>query len=178
MSANFDYTYQIAKGNASDPNAVFWDAQANRESEKRMVPLDWDQRHTINGTIIIGNPKIWSVSLIGRYGSGFPYTPSYQNVQIAYENSERRPPQYNFDLRTHVNMRSFGFKYSLFLKVYNLFDRKNEVNVYSDTGRAGYTLQALHVGTIRGVNTKEDWFNLPYFYSAPRQLIVGFSMGF
>ena len=179
IGASVDYTYQIAKGNASDPNAVFWDAKANRESEKRVVPLDWDQRHTINGTVIIGEPKIWSLSIIGRYGSGFPYTPSYENVQIAYENSERKPPQYNFDLRAHVSLKTVGFRYSVFLKIYNLLDRKNEVNVYSDTGRAGYTLAvARHVGTIRGINTVEEWFNRPNFYSEPRRVIVGFSMGF
>lgn len=48
--ARLDYTYQIAEGNASDPRSVFFDNQSQppRESEKQLIPLDWDQRSTFN----------------------------------------------------------------------------------------------------------------------------------
>ena len=51
VSLSFDYTYQVAKGNSSDPLSVLFDAISNRESEKKLVPLDWDQTHTINLSI-------------------------------------------------------------------------------------------------------------------------------
>src|SRR5690606_4742361 len=43
IAATIDYTYQVAKGNASDPNAEFNKAQANPpiEENKQLVPLDW-----------------------------------------------------------------------------------------------------------------------------------------
>jgi len=177
LSASLDYTYQIAKGNASDPNAVFWDALANRELEKFFVPLDWDQTHTLNGAVTIGYSQQWGISLIGRYGTGLPYTPSYEGIRIARENSERKPPQYNVDLRAYYNLKLIGSNFSLFFKVYNLFDRMNEVNVYTDTGRGGYTLIG-DPGKIRGINTLEEYLVRPDFYSSPRHVILGFSAGF
>ena len=175
--ASFDYTYQIAKGTASDPDAAFYDALSNRESEKYFVPLDWDQTHTINGAVTIGYPERWGVSLIGRYGTGFPYTPSYKGIRIATENSEQKPPRYNVDLKTHYNIGIMGMKLSLFLKIYNLFDRKNEVNVYTDTGSAGYTI-IESPGVVRGINTLEEYLIRPDFYSTPRNIILGLSLDF
>ena len=51
FSGNVDYTFSISEGNASDPAAAFYDEQANIEPEKVLVPLDWDQRHTLNATM-------------------------------------------------------------------------------------------------------------------------------
>ncbi len=177
LYASFDYTYQIAKGNASDPNAVFWDAQANREPEKFLVPLDWDQTHTLNASLTIGYPQYWGISFIGRYGSGFPYTPIYQGLRISKENSERKPAQYNLDLRAYRNFKLAGGDFQVFLKVYNLLDRMNEENVYLETGRAGYTI-IENPGTVRGINTLEEYLIRPDFYCAPRQVIIGFSVAF
>jgi hypothetical protein len=71
-----------------------------------------------------------------------------------------------------------GMEYSIFLKVYNLFDRKNEVHVYEDTGRAGYSLRSFYAGDWRNYSTLEDYLNRPDFYSEPRRVILGMSVGF
>ena len=51
VSATIDYTYQVARGNASDPNTAFLDAQTDppNETEKEFVPLDWDRTHQYCG---------------------------------------------------------------------------------------------------------------------------------
>ena len=175
--ASIDYTYQIAEGNSSDPNAVYWDARANREPEKLLLPLDWDQTHTINGAIQLGYTEKWGLSLLGRYGTGFPYTPSYEGIRIARENCERKPARYNIDLRAYYNFKLSDLKLSMFLNIYNLTDRMNELDVYTDTGRAGYSL-IPSPGVIRGVNTLEEYLIRPNFYSAPRYFTVGVSVGF
>ena len=56
FSAKLDYTFQIAEGNASDPYAVYNKNQTNPpiEKSKTVVPLDWDQRHTLNLTVNVG----------------------------------------------------------------------------------------------------------------------------
>ena len=59
FSGNLDYTYSISEGNASDPTAAFYDEQSDIEPEKMLVPLDWDQRHTINGTATYHPTKIF-----------------------------------------------------------------------------------------------------------------------
>ena len=180
LSAAIDYTYQVAEGNASDPDAAFQDVRSvpPRESEIQVVSLDWDQTHTLNISVILSQPGSWGLSILGRMGSGLPYTSSYQGVRTSFENSERKPPQYTFDLRAHKVFKIGGLEYSIFLKVYNLFDLKNEIKIYSDTGRAGYTLAYRYAGMVRGVNTLEEYFNRPDYYSEPRRVILGMSLGF
>jgi len=180
LSASVDYTYQVAEGNASDPDAVFYDRQSDppRESEIQVVPLDWDQTHTLNFVVTLGRPNSWNLSLIGRFGSGLPYTPEVQHLRTSFENSERKPAQYTFDLYAYKEFQWRNLKYSIFLKVYNLFDRKNENQVYLDTGRAGYTLVSRYAGDVQGVNTLEDFLNRPDFYSEPRRVVAGITVGF
>ncbi len=182
IGASVDYTYQIAKGNASDPNTAFLDAQSDppKETEKQMVPLDWDRRHQINATLALGYPGNYMLSLIGRFGSGLPYTPTFQNVQVAVENSGRRPPGYYVDLYAYKGVSLFRMNFALYLKIYNLFDQLNETEVFRDTGRAGYTLEPLYVGGLRprGLNTLEQYFIRPDYYSGPRRIQIGFEVGF
>lgn len=180
FSANIDYTFQIAEGNASDPNAVFLDNQTSppRESEIKVVPLDWDQTHTLNLSLLLSDPGSWGVSLLARMGSGLPYTPSFQGIRTASENSERKPTQLTIDLNADKEFDLFGIKTTLFLKIYNLLDRKNEITVYSDTGKAGETLSSFFAGDWRNYSTQDDFLNRPDFYSEPRRIIFGMSFGF
>jgi outer membrane receptor protein involved in Fe transport len=182
LSANLDYTFQIAEGNASDPNSVFLDQKTDPpiESEKQLVPLDWDRRHQVNLIMAFGNPADYNISFIGKLGSGFPYTPTFQNVRTAVENSERRPTIYTVDVYAYKNFKFGGLNYSLFFRIFNLLDRLNERNVFTDTGRAGTTLQGLQTEgfRVRGVNTEDEFFTRPDFYSAPRQIQAGITVEF
>lgn len=182
FSASLDYTFQIAEGNASDPNSVFLDQQTDPpiESEKQLVPLDWDRRHQLNLTVSVGDPADYNVSFVGKLGSGFPYTPTFRNVRTAVENSERKPPVYTVDVYAYKNLRIGGLDYQFFIRVFNLFDRLNELEVFTDTGRASYTLQGLQTEgfRIRGLNTEEEFFTRPDFYSAPRQVQAGVTIEF
>ncbi|HEX9654392.1 MAG TPA: TonB-dependent receptor [bacterium] len=180
LGATVDYTYQIAHGNASDPNDDFNKAQANPpiEVNKQLVPLDWDRRHSLNFTVTLGTPKNFIASFIGQIGSGLPYTPSLLNQRTGLENSDNRPPFFNVDLYLTKSLSFTGREISVFLKVFNLFDTANERDVFGDTGRAGYTLSSALSPVVRGVNTIEEYFTRPDFYSSPRQVVVGASFGF
>jgi len=181
FGATLDYTYQIAQGNASDPNDDFNKQQATPpiEINKELVPLDWDRRHSLNMTLTAGVPDDITGSLIARLGSGLPYTPSFQNQRTGLENSDTRPTFFNADLYVTKSIRWHAYAFSIFLKVYNLFDTPNEINVFTDTGRAGYTLELTRAQEApRGVNTLQQYFTRPDFYSAPRQVIIGTSVSF
>jgi outer membrane receptor protein involved in Fe transport len=181
FGANLDYTYQVAQGNASDPNDAFNKAQANPpiEANKQLVALNWDRRHSLNFTFTGGIPGDFIVSCIGSLGSGLPYTPSIQNQRTGLENSDTRPAVFNMDLYLTKYFNLFGKKISLFAKVYNLLDTENEIDVFSDTGRAGYTLELTRAQEApRGVNTLEEFFTRPDYYSAPRQIVVGATLTF
>ena len=93
-----------------------------------------------------------------------------------FENSERKPPQYSFDLKAQKEFKILGTVYSVYVKVYNIFDRKNEKLIFSDTGRAGYTIDPPV--SVRGVNTLDDFLTRPDYYSEPRRVIFGVSIGF
>lgn len=173
FSATLDYTFQIARGNASDPNSVFQDNQTNppRESQKQLAPLDWDRRNSLNMTATIGTLNDFTVTFIGKLGTGLPYTPASYNARTGLVNSENKPTVTNVDLYLAKYFSFFGSPVNVFAKVYNLFDTQNELDVFSDTGRAGYTLQ--HDIPRGDVNTVEEYYTRPDFYSAPRQIVLG-----
>lgn len=181
FGTNIDYTYQVAKGNASDPNDEFENAQASPpiESNKQLVSLDWDRTHSLNFTVTVGKPGDFISSFIGKLGSGLPYTPSLQNQRTGLENSDNRPTFFNVDLFVTKYFTISGKNLSAFIKIYNLFDTANETGVFGDTGRAGYTLDLTRAQEApRGVNTLKEYFTRPDFYSAPRQIIFGILYSF
>jgi hypothetical protein len=117
------------------------------------------------------------VGLIGQFQSGLPYTPEIQTKEMTFENSERKPFNYNIDLRISRQFEFLKMKYNLFLKVYNLFDTKNEINVFNDTGRAGYSLISQYIAERRAyVNTLDEWLTRPDYYSEPRKVVIGFDI--
>ena len=180
FGATLDYTYQVAKGNASDPNDAFNKAQANPpiEVNKQFVPLDWDRTHSLNFTITTGIPGDYIISAIGRWGTGLPYTPAIQNQRTGLENSDNKPNIFNVDLYITKYFNVFDQQISIFMKVFNLFDNANELDVFSDTGRAGYSLEVTrNQEPPKGVNTIQEFYVRPDFYSAPRQIVIGASLG-
>ncbi|MCH8010968.1 MAG: TonB-dependent receptor [Candidatus Marinimicrobia bacterium] len=184
VTSFIDYTFQIAAGNASNPEAVFSDASATppRESEIQTVPLDWDQRHTLNLTTTLNDPAgNWGISVIGKLNTGKPYTPTLRaqkGVRASFENSERKPIHVNFDLKGTTNFKVGTYTLSLFLKVYNLFDARNVSTVFSSTGRADFTSDILFAGRVTGVNTLEEWYTRPDYYAEPRRVQMGLNIAF
>ena len=181
FSATLDYSYQDAKGNASDPNDAFDKASANPpiEVNKQLAPLDWDRTHALNFTITAGVIGNYIISSIGRWGTGLPYTPSIQNQRTGLENSDNRPSIFTMDLFITKFFNLLDKQFSIFLKVFNLFDAANELEVFSDSGRAGTTLELTRAQEQpRGVNTLSEFFIRPDFYSAPRQIVLGASLEF
>lgn len=182
FAASLDYTFSVAEGNASDPNSTFYDLQNAREPEKQLIYLDWDQTHTLNGSITISKPRDWSISLVGQFGSGLPYTAQSQGLQgfqqlgTTFENNGRKPFTLDVDLKMSKEIYYKNYYFSLFLKIYNLFDRMNERYVHGDTGRATYT--TLRVPDKPGPNTVEEYLVYPQYFSAPRSIRMGVSVNF
>lgn len=181
FAAKIDYTYQFAEGNASDPYSVYNNNQTDPpiETNKQTVPLDWDQRHTVNASFTVGDPRDWTAGIIASYGSGFPYTRDTRVSQgIRFENDGTRPPTFNVDLRAEKRFALGMFNFNVFLLVYNLFDIKNEVNVNSASGRANVDLFTGFAGTVYGLNTIDQYLNDPTSFSAPRQVRFGVTVDF
>jgi len=188
LGASLDYTLQVAEGNETDVNAFFVDLASGRQSEKIPVYLEWDQTHTINASVSLGQPDDWNVTLVGRLGTGLPYTPQITSKTVYLKtNSNRKPLQTRVDLLADKTFTIENFRLTAFLKVYNLFDTRNERYVYDDTGRATYTLVAgegtakatdILAATIPGVHSADEYFVNPSYYSAPREVRIGASLEF
>ncbi|MFA7289554.1 MAG: TonB-dependent receptor [Melioribacteraceae bacterium] len=181
FSAKIDYTYQVAAGNASDPMTVYNNNSSDPPVEvtKKTVPLNWDQSHTVNLSLTVGDIMDWTASMVFTYGSGMPYSEDPRYSQgVRFENGGRKPSTMNVDLRANKNFRVFGLNVSAFLLVYNLFDIANEYGVYSSTGRATTDLNTKFASPVIGLNTIDQFVKNPTLYSSPRRISVGFNVGF
>ncbi len=181
FSAKLDYTYQIAEGNASDPMTVFYNNTSDPPVEvtKKILPLNWDQTHTLNLSFTVGDPMDWTASMIFSYGSGMPYTEDQRYSQgVRFENGGRKPTTINVDLRANKQFQLFGLDINAFLLVYNLFDTLNEYGVYGSTGRATNDLNIKFASPVIGMNTIEEYIKVPTMYSTPRRISLGINVGF
>ncbi|MBL7024466.1 MAG: TonB-dependent receptor [Candidatus Marinimicrobia bacterium] len=183
---NLEYTFQTAEGSNSNPDAEFLAAQNNSEPTREMTPLDWDQRHTLNGafTTDIAGTRL---TLLGRFGSGYPYTPSYgvssrtgltANTGLA-SNSRRKPYTYEFDLKASRQVKIGRHAIGLTLNVNNLLDTRNATSVHTDTGRPDYSgrLQSI-IDNAYGLNTVREYIQYPTWYTAPREILLGINYSF
>lgn len=182
-SATIDYTFQSAKGNASDPAATRNQLAGGVEPEIQLIRLNWDQTQTVNATFAYASNDDWGFSLIGFYGSGFPYTPTQTfNVSALLTNSELKPSSLGVDLRAYKDFQlGSSLRLSLFTRVYNLFDISNEDNVYNDSGTADFTIEEdlrRKEGNPEIVNSIDEFYRNPTFYSEPRRIEVGASLFF
>lgn len=180
-AASLDYTYQIARASNSDPEAARNAVAGGALPEVQLTPMPWDQRHSINATFSYGAPT-WGFSVISQYGSGTPYTPrATQDITALLTNSEKKPSYFNADARAYKDISFGSTQLTLFLKLYNIFDRLNEWNVYDTTGRAGFTTDQQIVenqNPLQTVNTVDDWFTNMTHYSEPRRIELGVTYSF
>jgi len=181
-TATIDYTLQSAKGNASDPSATRNALLGGAQPEIQLIKLDQDQTHTFNATFSYSSEDNWGFSFIGQYGSGFPYTPTQSlNISALLTNSEIKPSYINVDMRAYKDFQIEMMKLSVFLRVYNLFDIKNQVGVYNDSGTADFTIDEFlrrqqNLPAI--VNTLDEYYRNPTMYSEPRRVEFGTTLFF
>jgi len=161
---------------------------SGRQSEKVPVFLDWDQTHTFNTTVSAGESGNWNATLVGKFGTGLPYTPQITGQQVFLRtNSSRKPSQLSFDLLAEKYFNLSNYRITVFLKVFNLFDTLNERLVYTDTGTASYSLTQNQgaaqetdklAQTIDGVHPASEYFQRPNYYLPPREIRLGVSFQF
>ncbi len=119
LTADLNYTYQTAKGIASDPKQSFFDAAGRNETTIVLNPLNWDLRHTFNAFISYSGNN-WGSSAIVKMNSGYPFTPgSY----IELRNAGRFKGDLFVDLSAFKRFKILGgHQVEVFTKIINLFD--------------------------------------------------------
>jgi hypothetical protein len=189
FSFRADYTFQSAEGTYSDAADAYNDIANNRSPVLALLPLSFDQKHTVNLQCVY-SASDWTVSMVGRYWTGLPYTPAPPEgagtvgssaVTGLVTNSARLPDQKSIDLTINKSIPlTSTVTIQLFVNVYNLLDQRDATSVYADTGTPDYTTTS---GTARlynplRVSTVEDFVNQPSWYTSPRQVQVGLALGF
>ena len=178
FSFDVDYTYQVAEGSNSDPNDAIAARSGAGAPTLRIIPLNWDQTHTLNTSLFVGGGG-WGASAIGRFGTGYPYSPVRREegdrigtLPAVPTNSRRRPTTATVDLYAFREFSLGGATPRVFFQVYNLLDTRNANGVFGDTGQADVT--------FRNVSPADDpgFYIRPDFYSEPRRVQLGLSVGF
>ena len=96
----------------------------------------------------------------------------YQNQRTSFENSERKPYTFNVNLNAKYNFQLIKTRFSLYAQVKNLFDRKNAIQVFTDTGDPTTSLIPTYVPE-QPIHRLSDFLTRPDYYMPPRQVIVG-----
>ena len=128
-------------------------AWAERVERDRVIPFDFDQRHSFN---LVANYRLWDWFDLGvtfRYGSNFPYTPAVGvkprivateggageiqtdasgNVifdvdrgEFVNVNTARKPVYHRLDVRFTAWTTLFGLDASFYLDIINIYNRSN-----------------------------------------------------
>ncbi len=183
VSASLDYTFQIAKGNASDPAASYNLRNSGVQPETQLIPLDWDQRHMVNATVSYTDAAAdFGASAVFRYASGTPYTPTgITNVGTLVYNSQNIPSSFDLDLQFYKDFKIGPSTLSVFLRINNALDVLNPVQVFDDTGQPDWSLdeqRQIQVNPPQKISTVQDYYTRPNYYSEPRRVELGTSITF
>lgn len=176
---NIDYTLQFADGSAFLSGDSFQRQRAGLEDVNTLARLSWDRRHVLNTILTVTPIRNFSATWVGKFNSGRPYTSQRSRITSYLPNNIEQPATFVADLRMFYDLPfSKNFSTQILLQVENLFDAKAPVNVWTDSGTADYTIQQYDAskGSVGGVNTLDDYFFHPEFFTAPRRITLGVSI--
>jgi len=136
---------------------------------KKTVTLQWDQTHTFNFVLTFANPGNWGINFTGNYGSGLPYTPlTARGFRMDEVYSARMPWTLTIDMRATKEFSFWGMNTTLFLDVTNILNRANVNTVWGNSGEPDVSVNW---------DTTLDWVERPNFFSQPRTIELGLSIG-
>ncbi len=194
VNGAINYSYSFASGSASDPekiNLIYASTQIGGEPfafvDRKILPLDWDQRHTLNMILNFSQVQNWNLSLVAYLNSGQPYSPTfiekYDILEQEYTNRAEKPVKWGVDLKFQKHLKFGSISTILFIKIDNLFDTLNENSVYSTSGNASENIRLPEVEALEKERLlQENNFSLneidvrPEWYSSPRKIQIGIEL--
>lgn len=213
VEMNIAYTLQFADGTGSDANSAR--GLTNNRFIRNIFPLSYDERHRIAATLDYRyfsgkkytGPRLFGLDIFANTGlnvlavavSGRPYTKTtfprrYDGVGFAGAfNGARLPWNFTADLRIDKSFRLYGAgdgyspNVNVYVRVQNLFDTRNVINVYSASGSAeddGYLSSQEGRSVLNDLRLEGrdvelflqsyNWRLLnPDFYTLPRRIFLG-----
>ena len=225
LRTELNYTLSDARGTGSSTNSAVSGVENNTNLPTIISPLDFNETH--RGNIFVdyrfadndGGPILENLgaNLLLSFSSGHNFTLSSGSIGqrgpeeggiLANDDPRSRKPAesinasstpYTFevDMKIDKGFGLFGADAQIYLYVYNLFNRKNVINVYSRTGSAeddgfltnpdlssqlvaasdGLTYQRLYEA-INLANRQHYWANEGGdLFGSPRQIRFGIKLG-
>ncbi len=185
VGAFINYTLMFTRGIADNPMQNFTRAGDQADPIPRLIPLNWDQRHSLNMNVRYMT-KNFTTSLIGVFNSGTRYTwtplsESRLSRVNLYPNNSVKPATVNFDLYTYYTIPLKGnLKVKLSLLIQNLLDTRNAEFVNSNTGEANESI-VKEINLITHRSLYNDYYDViynPAAYSTPRYIQFGVGLEF
>ncbi|OAV45570.1 carboxypeptidase regulatory-like domain-containing protein [Lewinella sp. 4G2] len=201
FTVNANYTLQFADGTGS--NSTSQRGLGNRGNLRTLFPLNNDERHRVNLVLdyrLGSGPNVPKVlqnlgaNLQGSAVSGRPYTGTFVPAELSGSgtrgaiNGSRKPATFflNGQVNKDIDFNN-GSRMNIYLRVSNILDRRNVLNVYSVTGSPddpGFLQSSFGRDQIRSVSegtrpldgylASYQWRILnPDFFTLPRRIFVG-----
>jgi outer membrane receptor protein involved in Fe transport len=196
----YDINYSFSKSttNAQPPDRQQQSLQEGDSTALREIRSEIDQPHVFNAALFFrvdDRPPGFrlgrlltnsSLTITERAASGLPYTPIYGFTGFGDVNqgdlfSGRGPATSETDLLATKDFRFANVRYGAVLRVVNLFDQKNCIQVFATTGRcdAGTIDQRrARQGNPVGEDVASTYFDRPEFFGPRRTIYTGLRVTF
>ncbi|MEM9822785.1 MAG: carboxypeptidase regulatory-like domain-containing protein [Bacteroidota bacterium] len=210
LSANINYTLQFADGTGSDARSQ--ETLLARGNIRTLIPLNFDERHRIVSTLDYrftsgskyNGPKWFGKDIFANAGinfqtiavSGRPFTKNEIPLRFGGEqfegaiNGARKPWTFTINMRvdkdfTLSKSENFPLNLNVYLRISNLLDTRNVVDVYSASGSAeddGFLLSTQGIAAVEAASNRNEQAFLasyqwalanPNFFSLPRRIFLG-----
>ncbi len=194
LTANYDFSFAFGKESAAAEGLL---DRANGVPENRNEhPLDWDETHRVSAflTFMVAKdqrpklmgltlPSNWLSTMEFSYGSGLPYTPSTYTTglpsNLILANSARKQAtsttDFRFDKFWDIGQ---GIKVSTGFEIFNLFNRRNVRDIFSETGNAFDASHEENQNEADDGNLGKDIDHNPRNYFPPRQVLLHLKLDF
>ena len=198
---DLNYGWSRATTNSPPPDRSFEVSQGGEvdPTQLREIVSEIDQTHRLNATLnlAVNNDvpsfrfgsllRRTSASLTYRYSSGFPYTPIRgiligaiaNQTSVADINSARAPSTQQVDALFQKFFDLRNVRYGAFVRVENMLDRKNCVQVFVNTGTCDSGLRDpinRRVGNFGDVSSTSN--DQPEYIGARRSISTGLTLRF
>ena len=209
---SLQYGYQQVSTNAAPPELELQKIIEGDVAVRREIRSEIDQPHLFTGVLRFAFDqqvpafrfaralRNSSLAFTTRAASGLPYTPisvtgnpnlfTGATSDRQERNSGTGPATWTVDLRAEKGWRTGNLRYSGFVQVNNLLDRKNCVTVYPTTGNCdsgGVVASRSYIGPRQGNGSVPGFsvtggnstnYDRPYMYAASRSIASGLRISF
>ena len=178
VNTMIQYTYSKASANGEYDKAAFGNKIVDAPSQEFTMPFDRPHDLTVQ---LYASDLFFNINaaLIGFYQSGLPYTGTYEldsgepKPDLLRKYRKRSDPFKQIDLSFSKFVEYEDVKFTLGLNVFNLFDIRNPIDIYPETGdpetRSEYYTQDIGLPE-EGKSISNSFYDTPWHFSSPREI--------